>query len=43
PSVDKLAERIFSFKTPHGFIKREFIHEAIEYYSKLSNIPLTSK
>ncbi len=42
-SIEKLAERLFRFKTPHGFIKKEFIHEAIEYYSKLSNIPLDSK
>ncbi len=42
-SVDKLAERIFKFKTPHGFLKKEFIQEAIEYYSKLSSIPLNSE
>lgn len=42
-SIDKLAERIFKFKTPHGFLKKEFIQEAIEYYSKLSSIPLKSE
>ncbi|MCK5047178.1 MAG: hypothetical protein KAS22_11400, partial [Candidatus Heimdallarchaeota archaeon] len=42
-SVDKLADRLFKFKTPHGFLKKEFIREAIEYYSKLSSIPLNSE
>ena len=35
-----LAERLFKVESPHGFIKRKFIQEAIEYYSKVSAIPL---
>jgi len=37
-----LAKRIFTFQTPHGFIKRELLQKAIEYYSKLSGIPFES-
>ncbi len=42
-SFDKLTECLFSFKTRHGFTKKEFIQEAIEYYSKISKIPITSE
>ncbi len=42
-SLDKLADRIYSFKTPHGYIQKEFMQEAIEYYSKLSGIPINSQ
>ncbi|NHJ05910.1 MAG: aldehyde:ferredoxin oxidoreductase [Candidatus Heimdallarchaeota archaeon] len=39
-SQKRLADRLFSVESPHGFIKREFIQEAIEYYSKITTIPM---
>ncbi|MHA1739377.1 MAG: aldehyde ferredoxin oxidoreductase C-terminal domain-containing protein [Candidatus Heimdallarchaeota archaeon] len=39
-SEKRLAERLFKTESPHGYIKREFIKEAIDYYSKLTNIPV---
>ena len=38
-SQKNLAKKIYSFKTPHGFIKKNFLQKAIEYYSELSGIP----
>ncbi|NHJ85775.1 MAG: aldehyde:ferredoxin oxidoreductase [Asgard group archaeon] len=35
----KLADRIFSFKTPQGYIQKEYIDDALKYYSKISKIP----
>ncbi|MHA1366385.1 MAG: hypothetical protein ACTSP5_08265, partial [Candidatus Heimdallarchaeota archaeon] len=39
-SEKRLAGRLFKTESPHGYIKREFIKEAIDYYSKLTNIPV---
>lgn len=39
-SEKRLAERLFKTESPHGYLKREFIKEAIDYYSKLTNIPV---
>ena len=39
-SQKALAERLFKVESPHGFIRREFIQDALEYYSKISSIPL---
>ncbi|MFW9924116.1 MAG: aldehyde ferredoxin oxidoreductase C-terminal domain-containing protein, partial [Candidatus Thorarchaeota archaeon] len=39
-SEKTLAERIFKTESPHGYIKREFIREALEYYSSLTGLPV---
>ena len=39
-SEKRLAERLFKTESPHGYLKRKFIREAIDYYSKLTNIPV---
>ncbi|MHA1211947.1 MAG: hypothetical protein ACTSSH_05750, partial [Candidatus Heimdallarchaeota archaeon] len=38
-SPTKLAKRLYEFKTPQGYLKEEYIREAIQYYSKISGIP----
>ncbi|MBD3191097.1 MAG: aldehyde:ferredoxin oxidoreductase [Candidatus Heimdallarchaeota archaeon] len=37
-NVNKLARRLFEVKTPHGYLKRDYIQEAIKYYSELTGI-----
>ncbi len=39
-SVKRLADRLFSVESPHGYIKREFIQQAIDYYSELTAFPI---
>ncbi len=39
-SVKHLADRLFSVESPHGYIEREFIQQAIDYYSELTSFPL---
>ena len=39
-SSAKLADRIFSVESPHGFIQKKFIKEAIDYYSKITSFPI---
>jgi aldehyde:ferredoxin oxidoreductase len=36
----QLAKRLYQFKTPKGYIQEELIQEALNYYSKLSDIPM---
>ncbi len=40
-TTSKLAARLFKFKTPHGFLDKDFIQQAISYYSQLTEIPLS--
>ncbi|HUT82979.1 MAG TPA: aldehyde ferredoxin oxidoreductase N-terminal domain-containing protein [Candidatus Bathyarchaeia archaeon] len=39
-SVNKLAERLFQFKTPRGYLNIDYLQEAIAYYSSLTGLPV---
>ncbi|MBN1328216.1 MAG: aldehyde:ferredoxin oxidoreductase [Candidatus Heimdallarchaeota archaeon] len=38
-SMNKLAERIFHFKTPRGYINHDYLKDAITYYSSITGLP----